>query len=314
MLEIYSIEEYEHLKSCRLCPRNCLTNRIKGKTGYCKAGSGFEIASISMHHGEEPVISGNHGICNVFFGHCNLQCIYCQNYQISRKECRINVPERKLEEIVLSIKNILDKGAESLGFVSPSHMIPQMKAIIRALHADDYHPIIVYNTNAYDSVEILKSLEDWVDVYLPDYKYADKFLSQKWSDAPDYPEIAGQAIKEMYRQKGNVLRLNENGIAESGLIVRHLVLPGQVENSLSVLRYLSNELSNRIYISLMSQYHPIPDVSGTENLNRKLNINEYRQVTGEMERLGFSRGWIQNLESSDFYFPDFESDSPFNQS
>jgi putative pyruvate formate lyase activating enzyme len=304
-------EDFKLLEKCELCPRKCKANRLEGELGYCKAGAGYDIASISVHKGEEPVISGENGICNVFFSHCNLQCVYCQNYQISSKDCRIKSPDRSLDEVVRHIIDILNGGVESLGFVSPTHMIPQMKAIIRALHKKGHFPYIVYNTNAYDSVSMLQTLEDWVDVYLPDFKYTDRELSLKFSDSANYPDIARMAVMEMYRQKGNILHLNENGIAERGLLVRHLVLPGAVENSKSVMHCLANEVSNRITLSLMSQYHPVPLVSKFEALNRKLSLSEYQQVVEEMEKLDFSKGWIQNHDSSDFYLPDFESEFPF---
>jgi putative pyruvate formate lyase activating enzyme len=304
-------EDFKSLENCSLCPRKCLTNRFKGKRGYCRSGSGFEIASISLHRGEEPVISGSKGICNVFFSHCNLQCVYCQNYQISERECRVKTREYTLDEVVSSIISILESGVESLGFVSPTHMVPQMRAIIDAVHQKGLSPFIVYNTNAYDSVETLQTIEDVVDVYLPDFKYSDPELAMKWSDAPDYPQTAGLAIREMYRQKGNTIRLNENGIAENGLIVRHLVLPGSVNNSLGILRYLAEEVSTNIALSLMSQYYPIHKVSKTEPLNRKLHEEEYWQVKEEMENLGFTKGWVQDFESADFYLPDFEAERPF---
>ena len=301
----------EALKSCKLCPRSCNANRISGKSGYCQAGAGYEIASIILHAGEEPAISGKNGICNVFFSHCNLQCVYCQNFQISQKGYKIKTIERSLDEVLVSIKSILDKGVENLGFVSPSHMIPQMKAIILALNEDRYFPIIVYNTNGYDSVDSLRTLEELVDVYLPDFKYSDPQLARKYSDAENYPEIAIKAIREMYRQKGNVVQVNENGIAEKGLIIRHLVLPGAVQNSINVLRMLAEEVSTRITISLMSQYHPIQNVANTKPLNRILSQEEYQEVVEEMEKLGFSKGWVQDQESADFYYPDFESETPF---
>ncbi len=311
MEENLSVNEFRLLKDCHLCPRKCHVNRMEGKSGYCGAGAGYEIASISIHKGEEPVISGKNGICNVFFSHCNLQCIFCQNYQISHKGC-INIPpDRKLDDVVSSIKVILNGGVESLGFVSPTHMIPQMKAIINALYEDGYFPYVVYNTNAYDSVEMLRLLEDWVDVYLPDFKYAGRELALKYSDAGNYPEFALPAIKEMYRQKGNVLHLNEKGIATRGLIVRHLVLPGAVENSKQVLRCLADEVSTGISLSLMSQYYPISRVLNIKPINRKLNSAEYKQVIQEMEKLGFLKGWIQDHDSAELYIPDFESESPF---
>jgi len=314
MSETEGTELYESLEYCKLCPRECHTNRLSGNLGYCKAGAGLEIASISVHKGEEPVISGQLGICNVFFSHCNLQCMYCQNYQISSNNCRFENRYFTMNEAVNNIIHILELGVENLGFVSPTHMIPQMKEIIRAVHKKNHKPIIVYNSNGYDSVEILKSLENCVDVYLPDFKYSDKELASKWSDAPDYPAIAERAIMEMYRQKGSTLRLNENGIAENGLIIRHLVLPGEVNNSLGVLRTISEELSDRISISLMSQYHPIPKVAGIKSLNRRLFQTEYDQVVAEMDRLGFTKGWIQGFDSSGYYLPDFESENPFEES
>jgi len=304
-------DDFNLLENCRLCPRNCQVNRLEGELGYCRAGSGFDIASISVHLGEEPAISGKNGICNVFFAHCNLQCAYCQNHQISRRDCKLSGHKPALHEIVNTIKSILNGGVESLGFVSPTHMIPQMKAIIRALHKEDYFPYIVYNTSAYDSVEILKTLEEWVDIYLPDFKYTDPDLAKRYSDAGNYPEMAGWAIKEMYRQKGSTLRLNENGVAEWGLIVRQLVLPGAVENSKKVLRYLAGEISERITVSLMSQYYPVPQVSKIQALNRKLTRDEYDEVVKEMDGLGFTKGWVQDHESADFYRPDFDSENPF---
>jgi putative pyruvate formate lyase activating enzyme len=294
-----------------MCPRNCRVNRNIGFPGYCKAGSGFEIASVTVHHGEEPPISGKKGICNVFFSHCNLQCIFCQNYQISQKICKIKVQRLSLKEVIASIIPILNTGVEGLGFVSPSHMIPQMIAIINELRKEGHFPYIVYNSNGYDSAETLKTLEEWVDVYLPDFKYSDSDLALKYSDAANYPEIAGKAIKEMYRQTGNVLRLNENGVAEKGLLIRHLVLPGAVENSKNVLRFLEEEVSNNITLSLMSQYHPIPGVSDLNPLNRKLEKSEYDSVVEEMEKLGFTKGWVQEFDSADFYYPDFEKQLPF---
>ncbi len=264
-----------------------------------------------IHKGEEPVISGKNGICNVFFAHCNIQCIYCQNYQISRNKCLNSGKDWTLTETVNAIKSILDKGIENVGFVSPSHMVPQLKAIILGLNQEGYHPTIIYNTNAYDKVETLRSLENLIDVYLPDLKYMDMSLSQNWSDAGNYPGIARDAVLEMYRQKGNYLHVNKSGKLDRGMIVRHLVLPGAVENSIECLRFLAEEVSNRIAVSLMSQYRPIPPVSETSPLNRKITEKEYYRVVEEMNKLGFTKGWIQELDSPEYYNPDFNSHSPF---
>jgi putative pyruvate formate lyase activating enzyme len=310
---MYELNEADlaDLAGCNFCPRECGANRLIAAKGYCRTGSGFEIASITVHHGEEPVISGQRGICNVFFSHCNLQCIYCQNYQISSRSCKTGRQFSGLSEVVTKIENILDTGISNVGFVSPSHMIPQMKAIIRRLRADGYHPITVYNTNSYDKAETLRSLEELIDVYLPDFKYSDPLLAKKWSDAKDYFDVAGIAIREMYRQKGNVVHLNEEGIAERGVIVRHLVLPGETLNSINVLKFLAEEISPRISISLMSQYYPVPGVSHINKLNRSIYKEEYEEVLEEMNRLGFTKGWIQGYDSPSTYFPDFDSDTPF---
>jgi len=299
------------LKSCRLCPRQCGVDRTAGGTGFCRTDAGYAIAAITLHRGEEPVISGNEGICNVFFGHCNLRCRYCQNYQISRNEQAIRGAAWSLAQVAESITALLATGINRLGFVSPSHMVPQMVAIIKEVRRRGFHPVIVYNSNGYDQVETLRALEDWVDVYLPDYKYRDPLLARNLSGVPDYPEVAATALMEMYRQKGNVLHLDDDGMAERGLIVRHLVLPGAVNNSLQVLRFLAGALSPRITLSLMSQYQPTAAVAELPPFNRQLNPEEYELVVAEMERLSFIHGWIQEFASADYYNPDFDQESPF---
>lgn len=253
------------------------------------------------------------GVCNVFFGHCNLRCVYCQNVQISRNETVVKQGAWTLTQVVEQIVALLATGVDRLGFVSPSHMAPQMVAIIEALNRQGYHPLVVYNSNGYDRVETLRALEAWVDVYLPDYKYSDALLAGQWSGAADYPAVAAAALREMYRQKGNLLHLDDDGLAERGMIVRHLVLPGAVDNSLGVLRFLAEELSNKITLSLMSQYQPIAEVAGHELLGRNLLPEEYARVVAEMDRLGFDNGWVQEFASADHYNPDFDCESPFGE-
>ncbi len=276
-------------------------------------GDGFGIASITLHRGEEPVLSGTKGVCNVFFGHCNLRCLYCQNVQISRNESPVKCGDWTLDRIIQAIIAMLETGVERLGFVSPSHMVPQMVAIIRGLHQRGYHPVVVYNSNGYDRVETLRALEEWVDVYLPDCKYSDPHLAGQWSGAADYPEVASRALKEMYRQKGNLLHLDDQGLALRGMIVRHLVLPGAVDNSLGVLRFLAGEISSKLTLSLMSQYQPITEVAALDPLGRHLLPEEYTQVVEEMVRLGFDNGWGQDFASAGHYNPDFAADSPFGE-
>jgi putative pyruvate formate lyase activating enzyme len=190
-------------------------------------------------------------------------------------------------------------------------MVPQMLEIINAIHMTGRRPVIVYNTNAYEKVEVIRNLEGIIDVYIPDFKYSDPKLAGGLSDARDYPEVAGRSIKEMFRQKGSPLITDENGQALSGLIIRHLVIPGQVENSLQVLRFIAGELSEKVSVSLMSQYHPMPAVKGHPFLGRTVKKEEYEKVKSEMEKLGLSNGWLQELESNSDYLPDFNKEHPF---
>ena len=301
---------FEPLSSCNICPRNCNIDRLQGTTGICGSNAAFNVSSICIHHGEEPAISGENGICNVFFSRCNLSCVYCQNFQISCNHGEVNDREMQLEEVVDSIKVLLGKGCHAVGFVSPSHYIPHVKAIIETLRLQGYNPVFVYNTNGYDKAEEIRELEDHIDIYLPDYKYSDNNLARKFSKVSDYHQVALVAIKEMYRQKGSTLVMNENGYAEKGLIIRHLVLPGHIENSMKVLSDLA-DISISLALSLMAQYWPTPSVLHHPTLGRTLSTQEYDAVKAELENLGFYKGWVQELESSNNYMPDFESDIPF---
>jgi len=301
----------EELRDCTLCPRNCHADRFSSKPGYCKSGVSFNISSVCIHRGEEPVISGKDGICNIFFTNCNLQCIYCQNWQISANRKERNYNEMPLEMVIREITAILDGGINMIGFVSPSHLIPQMRIIINILDSLGYNPVKVYNTNGYDKPETLKSFEGIIDVFLTDFKYMDTLLAKEYSDAADYPQVAAKALKEMFRQKGAALHLSSDGKAESGIIIRHLVLPGQMENSRKVLRFIAEEISTKLHISLMSQYYPTPGVSCHPILKRPLKQDEYNAVVDEMNILGFSNGWIQELESKHNYQPDFQRKHPF---
>lgn len=303
----------EVLKDCTQCPRECHADRTGAKLGYCNTGTEFAIGSICAHRGEEPVISGSHGICNVFFMHCNMQCVFCQNWQISRKGTPLNGSRQELSDIVTRVEKLLDSGCTGVGFVSPSHYIAQMRSIMAALRLRNRNPVYVFNTNGYDKVETIRSLEGEIQVYLPDLKYMDNRLAKTYSDTPHYVEFATAAIKEMYRQKGSRIFLADDGTIELGLIIRHLVVPGQVANSIAVLRFIADELSPDVHLSLMSQYHPIPAVEGHKNLGRLLYAEEYEEVLAEFDRLGFHRGWVQELTSPQNYRPDFEQDHPFER-
>jgi len=256
---------------------------------------------------------GQHGICNIFFSRCNMQCVYCQNFQISRRLGEILEEKMTLTEVIRQIEEVLDQGSHAVGFVSPSHFIPQVKVIMNALSARGRKPVYVFNTSSYDKVETIKSFDGQMDVWLPDLKYLDDRIGRVISDTPNYPEIACAAIKEMFYQKGSSIWLDDNGCITSGLIIRHLVLPGKVENSKNVLRWIANELSPSVHVSLMSQYHPTPKTANHPLLGRTLKFEEYEEVKEEFYRLGFYRGWVQEMDSPTNYRPDFKYEHPFER-
>lgn len=303
----------EELKNCSICPRDCKADRTSARLGYCQAGIGLAVDSVFPHRGEEPPLSGKLGICNLFFNHCNLQCVYCQNYQISENRHPVAQDTEDLIGIAKQIEAILATGVRLVGFVSPSHFIPQMKVIINTLKARGHDPTFVFNTNGYDRIETIRELDGIIQVYLPDLKYMDNRLAARYSDVTDYVEFATAAIKEMFYQKGSNLKLDDDGVIESGLIIRHLVLPGAVENSKAVLRFIAEELSPSVYVSLMSQYFPTPRVAAHPLLRRTVTRAEYDEVLAEFEQLGFHRGWVQEQSSPHHYRPDFRRGRPFEE-
>ena len=309
--DIYTAEEIHLLSHCTLCPRECGIDRFRGGDGYCGMDAGLNISSICIHRGEEPPVSGPDGICNIFFSGCNLHCIYCQNHEISRADAKSRAIFRSLLSVLDHVEHILNSGIKAVGFVSPSHTVPQVKAIIRGLDLRGIKPVTVYNTNSYDKPEVIDSLGGQIDVYLPDFKYVTPSISEKYSDSNDYPEVALKALKRMYYQKGSVLHTDDQGRAVSGMLIRHLVLPGHVDESKKVLRTIAEELSTGVHISLMSQYHPAADVKKHSVLNRSLYKDEYMDVVTEMERLGFRNGWLQDMDSCRNYRPDFSKEHPF---
>lgn len=300
----YTEEEKEALRHCELCPRKCGVNRLEGEKGFCNCGCGLEITMVCNHKGEEPILSGEKGICNVFFSHCNLQCVYCQNKQISSNKASVFHPFKTFDELIEKIKNTLHESENVLGFVSPSHHQMLMKAIIRRLHEEGFYPKTIYNTNAYDNPSALRKLEGIIDIYLPDYKYTDPDLAKQLSKAEDYPRQALDAIKEMYRQKGSSLLTDSENRIESGLIVRHLVLPSKTENSKRVLDNLC-DISFNLNISLMSQYAPLEQMD-FDFLNSRLTQDEYDEVCDYFFSIGLHKGFFQELSSQDNLVPDFE--------
>lgn len=309
--DIINKDDRSLLGNCTLCPRECRVNRFEGKDGYCATDAGLNIASICIHKGEEPSISGPKGICNIFFAGCNLQCLFCQNYEISRPGSGRRQDALNLNHVLDRIEGILSTGVKAVGFVSPSHVVPQIKTIIRGLNSRGLKPITIYNTNGYDKPETLRHISDMIDVYLPDYKYVTPCIASSFSDAHNYPEVAIKALKEMYYQKGSTLLTDESGVAERGILIRHLVLPGHAGESIKVLQTIANEVSTGVHISLMSQYRPTPNVRNHPVLDRPLYRKEYDSVVEEMEKLGFRNGFIQDMDSYQNYKPDFRKRHPF---
>ena len=251
-------------------------------------------------------------MCNIFFSGCNLKCVYCQNFQISCLPALSGNNFVDLTLIVSRIREILKSSEPLVGFVTPSHCIPQMRMIVKTMKDEGLNPSIVFNTSSYDKVSTIQALSGDVDIYLPDYKYADAILASKYSNARDYPETALEVIKEMVRQKGYKLKINSDGVAEEGIIIRHLVLPGHVENSIQVLENIAKFVSPEIHISLMSQYYPAYKAKQIPELGRGLTNEEYERVLDAMDYYGFSKGWVQNLESAENYLPDFDREIPFD--
>lgn len=299
------------LEHCTLCPRRCGANRCTGPYGFCSGGAWLEVAAVCRHTGEEPVLGGPAGVCNVFFTGCNLRCVFCQNHQVSRGST--TAPRlMKPGEVIAQIRALLDAGCDTLGLVSPSHVVPQVRALLAAIEREGRHPTLVHNGNGYDDPEVLRELEGRVDIYLPDLKYAGSDTAARLSGAADYPEVAFSALEEMARQVGTGLILDERGIARKGLIVRHLVLPGFIDDSIALLEKLAQRMGVDVHLSLMGQYRPPPELACPPPLDRRLSVREYERVVAAAMELGFENGWIQEAGSPDSHVPDFCTANPFD--
>lgn len=294
-----------------MCPRRCGVPRGQG---FCGADDDIKVASVCLHRGEEPPLVGpdNLGIVNVFFAHCNLQCVYCQNWQISGRNVKAHTmtPDDVADEVC----RLLPESSGLMGLVTAAHYIDSVPTIIDAVRKHGFTPTVVYNSGGYESVEALKRLEGLVDIYLPDLKYMDKQLAMRWSHAEDYPEVAAAALMEMKRQVGGGLKCDEQGIAYRGMIVRHLVLPGCIGNSLQCLEWLANNFNPfNLHLSLMAQYFP-PREGLEPPLNRTITPDEYQQVVEKAEALGLTAGWLQEMSAESNYRPDFSQDNnPFEK-
>ena len=305
------------LERCTVCPRDCLNNRLENETAACYSGRLPVVSSYTAHFGEEPALTGTHGAGNIFFGNCNLRCVYCQNYQISqthKEQIKNEVTHERLAAMMLELQA---GGCHNINFVSPTHFAPQMaRAILLAVEGGLRLPI-VYNTNAYDSVEVLRLLEGIVDIYLPDLKYADSNEGYTYSKVKNYTEHARRALREMHRQTGSRLHFgDDDGLLKRGLVVRLLVLPNDLAGVRESLEWIREELSPRVAVSLMAQYYATNRAATDARytlLSRRITESEWLRAVSALDELGMEEGWMQEYDgASHYYRPDFtDRDEPF---
>lgn len=290
------------LEKCMICPRKCGVNRLEGNKGYCKCDDKIMVALVSTHDFEEPCISGKKGSGTVFFSNCNLNCVFCQNYEISQQGLGKEITIEKLAEIFLEQQK---KDVENINLVTPTSYVPQIIEAIKIARNNGLKLPIVYNTNGYEKVETLKMLEGYIDIYLPDFKYSDNALAKRLSKIDNYFEVTTEALKEMYRQTGKAV-FNEDGIMQKGMIIRHLVLPNNILNSRRVLRWINDNM-HEVYVSVMAQYFPTYKAKEIEEINRKLTKEEFEEIESYLYRLDLENGFIQELgEHEEEYVPQWK--------
>lgn len=291
------------LENCMLCPHKCGINRINGNKGRCKCDDKLKIALASLHMFEEPCISGTNGSGTVFFSNCNLNCVYCQNYEISQLGKGKEISIGHLAEIFL---NQQEKKAHNINLVTPTMYVYQIIEAIKIAKSKGLNIPIIYNSNGYENIETIKLLDGYIDVYLPDLKYYSNEMSKKYSKIDNYFETATRAIKEMYNQVGKA-KFDENGLIKRGVIIRHLVLPNHIQNSKNILKWISENMPSDVYVSVMSQYFPTYKAKNDDLINRKLTKKEYKEVFNYLYSLDLKNGYIQDLGShEEEYVPDFD--------
>ena len=288
---------------CTICPHKCNIDRSKS-IGRCRAGDKIEIGGVGLHKFEEPCISGENGSGTVFFSKCNLNCVFCQNYEISNLGNGRKIEVEELADIFLKQQ---EAGAENINLVSPTIYANKIVQAIKIAKEKGLNLPIIYNTNGYESVETLKKLEGLIDVYLPDLKYYYNDLGEKYSKVQNYFDIATEAIKEMFRQVG-APKFDENGMITNGLIIRHLVLPNHMENTKQVLKWIKDNIDKEVYVSIMTQYFPTYKAEEFEEINRKINEAEYEEVENYIYELGIKNGYMQDKpeENEEIYVPKWE--------
>lgn len=292
---------------CRLCPRMCPVDREAGERGWCGAGASIEVASLIVHTGEEPFLTGGSGVGNVFFSRCNMGCVFCQNHQISRGAAG---REMSPSELAARLVHFQATGCPTVGLVSPTHFLPGVREALVLARRSGLSVPVVWNSNGYESVPALRTLEGLVDIYLPDLKYADDAYAAEYSSAPGYVQASRAAVTEMHRQVGPLVV--ENGVARRGLCVRHLVLPNDISGTAECLAFLA-DLSRDITLSLMSQYNPLHRAGLYPLVSRRLRVPEYERAVETALSLGLHNTLIQDLDTSpDSLTPDFDRPNPFS--
>lgn len=293
----------EKLSNCTVCPHMCKVNRLENKIGRCGCDNKIKIALASLHMFEEPCITGKNGSGTVFFSHCNLNCVYCQNYEISQLQNGKEISIQELADIFIEQQN---KGAENINLVTPTMYVYQIIEAIKIAKANGLKIPIVYNSNGYESVETIKLLNGYIDVYLPDLKYSDNSLAKEYSNVNNYFEIATNAILEMYYQVG-LPQFSEDGLIKKGVLIRHLILPNHVDNSKKVLDWIKSSLPKDVYVSIMAQYFPTYKAHEYKNLSRKIYDTELEEVKNYLSFLGIHNGYIQELGAhEEEYVPNFK--------
>jgi putative pyruvate formate lyase activating enzyme len=297
----------EILKDCLLCPRKCHVGRTHGELGYCRLPADIVMDCALAHHGEEPPLSGTLGAGTIFLSSCNLGCIYCQNYQISHSAQGRHLTVLQLTKVMLDLQK---SGCHNVEPVTPTPQAPLVMEALCMARMQGLTVPFVYNCGGYENPEVIKLLESMVDIYLPDFKYGLEKDSVDFSAAPEYPRFALDSLKEMVKQVSDGLEL-KNGIAQKGIIIRHLVLPDRIENSKEVLRLIKKEISTSVFLSLMSQYTPIAKVRNHPSLKRRITKSEYEQITDYALKLGFNNLFVQEVNDYELT-PDFNRDNPFD--
>jgi putative pyruvate formate lyase activating enzyme len=277
----------EFLKECRLCPRECRVNRLNGEVGYCKAPSEIMVSSAFPHFGEEPPLVGYHGSGTIFLTHCNLRCVFCQNYDISHLGRGEQITS---SEIAKAMVKLQEMGCHNINFVTPTHYAPQIVASLPEAIEMGLSLPIVYNCSGYESIEVIRLLDGVIDIYMPDAKYMDEKFSKQFSNAPDYPEVIKKVLREMHRQVGD-LKTNSKGIAERGLLIRHLVMPGGVASSEAVLKFIAEEISSHSYVNIMDQYRPEYRAYEYSEISRRVSHKEYLEAIQMAKRFHLYRGF-----------------------